>query len=65
MTQQFINEEFFRPLRTTKHGGFGVGGYQIRELMRDLGGDVMIESVVGQGTRVILSLPRERVSVVS
>jgi putative PEP-CTERM system histidine kinase len=61
MTQQFINEELFRPLRSTKRGGFGVGGYQIRELMRDIGGDVNVESVVGRGTRVILSLPRSPV----
>ena len=58
MTQQFIDRELFRPLRSTKSGGFGVGGYQIRELIRDVGGDVHVESVVGTGTRVILSLPK-------
>jgi signal transduction histidine kinase len=57
MTQQFVNEELFRPLKTTKRGGFGIGGYQVRELMRDLGGDVTVESMVGQGTSVMLSLP--------
>ncbi len=57
MTQQFINEELFRPLKTTKRGGFGIGGYQVRELMRDLGGDVTVDSVVGQGTCVTLCLP--------
>jgi putative PEP-CTERM system histidine kinase len=57
MTQQFVNEELFRPLKTTKRGGFGIGGYQVRELMRDLGGDVTVESTVGQGTCVTLSLP--------
>jgi len=57
MTQQFINEELFRPLKTTKRGGFGIGGYQVRELMRDLGGDVTVESIVGEGTRVTLVLP--------
>ncbi len=57
MTQQFINEELFRSLKTTKRGGFGIGGYQVRELMRDLGGDVTVESVVGEGTRVTLVLP--------
>ncbi len=57
MTQQFINEELFRPLKTTKRGGFGIGGYQVRELMRDLGGDVTVESTVGQGTCVTLLLP--------
>jgi len=57
MTQQFVNEELFRPLKSTKRGGFGIGGYQVRELMRDLGGDVTVESVVGRGTCVTLSLP--------
>lgn len=57
MTQQFVNEELFRPLKSTKRGGFGIGAYQIRELMRDLGGDVTVESAVGQGTCVRLSLP--------
>jgi putative PEP-CTERM system histidine kinase len=57
MTQQFVNEELFRPLKTTKRGGFGIGGYQVRELMRDLGGDVTVDSAVGQGTCVTLSLP--------
>jgi putative PEP-CTERM system histidine kinase len=57
MTQQFVNEELFRPLKSTKRGGFGIGGYQVRELMRDLGGDVTVVSVVGQGTCVTLSLP--------
>jgi putative PEP-CTERM system histidine kinase len=57
MTQQFINEELFRPLKTTKLGGFGIGSYQVRELMRDLGGDVTVESAVGQGTSVTLSMP--------
>ncbi|HET7085355.1 MAG TPA: XrtA/PEP-CTERM system histidine kinase PrsK [Rhizomicrobium sp.] len=57
MTQQFINEELFRPLKTTKRGGFGIGGYQVRELMRDLGGDVTVDSTLGQGTCVTLILP--------
>ncbi len=57
MTQQFVNEELFRPLKSTKRGGFGIGGYQVRELMRDLGGDVTVESTVGRGTCVTLSLP--------
>jgi len=59
MTQQFINEELFRPLKTTKRGGSGLGAFQIRELMRGLGGDVSIESQINQGTEVTLSLPRQ------
>jgi putative PEP-CTERM system histidine kinase len=58
MTQQFINEELFRPLKTTKRGGSGLGAFQIRELMRELGGDVTVASRIGEGTEVTLSLPR-------
>jgi signal transduction histidine kinase len=54
----FINEELFRPMRTTKTGGFGIGAYQARELMRDLGGDILVTSKIGEGTIVTLSLPR-------
>jgi signal transduction histidine kinase len=57
MTERFINEELFRPMRTTKDGGFGIGAYQARQLMRDLGGDIVIASKVGAGTSVLLSLP--------
>lgn len=58
MTEQFIRDELFRMMRTTKGGGFGIGGYQIRQLMRDLGGEVTVDSVVGQGTCVTLSIPQ-------
>jgi len=56
MSEKFINEELFRPMRTTKDGGFGIGAYQARELMRDLGGDIRVVSKLGEGTTVILSL---------
>ena len=57
MSQQFITEELFRPLRSTKGSGFGIGAYQAREIMRDLGGDIDVRSKVGEGTTVALSLP--------
>jgi len=57
MTQEFIAHELFRPLRTTKCSGFGIGAFQVREIMRSLGGDILVESAVGRGTTVTLSLP--------
>jgi putative PEP-CTERM system histidine kinase len=57
MTDAFVAEELFRPLRSTKDGGFGIGAYQARELMRDLGGDILVKSKIGEGTRVTLTLP--------
>jgi len=59
MTEKFINEELFRPMHSTKSGGYGIGAYQARELMRDLGGDITVASKIGNGTSVTLTLPRQ------
>jgi putative PEP-CTERM system histidine kinase len=57
MTPEFIAGQLFRPLRTTKGGGFGIGAYQAREVMRDIGGTIDVRSKVGEGTIVSLYLP--------
>jgi len=57
MSEQFIANELFRPLKSTKKTGFGIGAYQAREIMRDLGGDIDVFSKVGEGTTVVLMLP--------
>jgi putative PEP-CTERM system histidine kinase len=57
MTPEFIAHELFRPLRTTKRKGLGIGAYQARTMMRDLGGDIEVESKPGEGTTVTLLLP--------
>lgn len=57
MSADFIARELFRPLHTTKNKGLGIGAYQARALMRDLGGDIEVESEPGHGTTVTLVLP--------
>jgi putative PEP-CTERM system histidine kinase len=57
MSQEFINESLFRPFKTTKQMGFGMGAYQARETVRKLGGDFEVLSKVGRGTNVVISLP--------
>jgi putative PEP-CTERM system histidine kinase len=57
MTQEFIADQLFRPLRTTKGQGFGIGAYQAREVMHDLGGNIDVRSKIGEGTSVALLLP--------
>jgi putative PEP-CTERM system histidine kinase len=57
MTPQFIAGELFRPLRSTKGKGMGIGAYQAKETMRDLGGDIEVSSKVGEGTTITLLLP--------
>lgn len=46
----------FTPHATTKPNGMGLGLSLVRHIVRRLGGDVRIESVPQQGTRVILDL---------
>ena len=57
MDEAFIEKELFRPFRSTKTGGFGLGAYQCREYVRELGGDLEIISSPGSGTTVRVILP--------
>jgi signal transduction histidine kinase len=62
MGADFIRNELFLPFRSTKSGGYGIGAFQTRELIRTAGGDLEVISEPGAGTtmRVILPLLFER-----
>jgi signal transduction histidine kinase len=49
----------FEPLYTTKPGGTGLGLYIVQEIIAAHGGQVTMESVVGQGTTFTVTLPLE------
>ena len=48
----------FEPYRTTKSSGSGLGLLIVRRIVREHGGEIAIESREGQGTRVVIHLPR-------
>lgn len=56
MDANFVRDELFRPFRSTKDGGFGIGAFQTRELVRAGGGNLEVSSRPGAGTtmRVVL-----------
>jgi signal transduction histidine kinase len=47
----------FEPLYTTKPGGTGLGLYIVQEIMAAHHGQVAVQSMVGQGTTLTITLP--------
>lgn len=55
MDARFVRERLFRPFDTTKGArGMGIGAFQIREYLRQLGGEVQVESEPDKGTRLTM-----------
>lgn len=57
MEEAFIRDELFKPFRSTKSAGYGIGAYQARELVREMGGALNVASQPGKGTVVTILLP--------
>jgi putative PEP-CTERM system histidine kinase len=57
MSPSFIRDELFKPFRSTKDGGFGIGAFEAREIVRAHGGRLEVESRPGEGTRFTIHLP--------
>lgn len=57
MDDNFIRERLFRPFASTKGTGMGIGAYESRAYVQELGGDIQVVSQPGQGTRFTIRLP--------
>jgi len=57
MSEEFIRESLFVPFRTTKRGGWGIGLYQVKEIVERHGGTLAVTSREGQGTTFEIALP--------
>jgi len=57
MDDNFIRDRLFRPFASTKGTGMGIGAYESRAYVQELGGDIQVVSQPGQGTRFTIRLP--------
>lgn len=60
MEPEFVDNVFFLPFGTTKEGGYGIGGFQIRSQIRDLGAKLDVISTPGHGTTLRVTFPLEK-----
>lgn len=59
MDAEFINNRLFKPFDTTKgKAGMGIGAYESRELIIEMGGRLTVESQIGVGSTFSILLPR-------
>lgn len=58
MNPDFVRERLFHPFDSTKGlTGMGIGAFESREYVRQLGGDIQVESRVGAGSAFTVTLP--------
>ena len=57
MSAEFVRNRLFKPFVSTKSGGFGIGAFEARELVRAMRGRLEVESREGLGSRFIVRVP--------
>ncbi|UCV24711.1 XrtA/PEP-CTERM system histidine kinase PrsK [Ferribacterium limneticum] len=57
MTQEFIRDRLFKPFQSTKEAGMGIGAYESAQYIRELGGEMLVDSEPGKGTCITVTLP--------
>ncbi len=57
MTEEFVKDQLFKPFRTTKEKGLGIGLYQCRQIVEAHGGKIEVKSEPGIGTEFAVFLP--------
>lgn len=57
MDEAFIRERLFRPFDSTKTAGMGIGVFESRAYIRELGGRLEVSSAPGQGTTFRIRIP--------
>jgi signal transduction histidine kinase len=57
MTPAFVRDSLFRPFKTTKKKGLGIGMFQAKMIVQAHGGRIRVQSDAGKGTTFHILLP--------
>jgi putative PEP-CTERM system histidine kinase len=57
MSRAFIETRLFRPFTSTKDHGMGIGAFESREYLREIGASLAVESAEGQGSSFTIRMP--------
>lgn len=57
MSQEFIHTALFRPFKTTKKSGLGIGMFQSKMIVEAHGGSISVESEEGKGSVFTVRIP--------
>jgi signal transduction histidine kinase len=60
MSREFVDSQLFRPFTSTKSHGMGIGAFESREYLREIGGALTVVSAEGVGTTFTVRLPLQR-----
>jgi putative PEP-CTERM system histidine kinase len=65
MSPEFIRDRLFKPFQSTKDAGMGIGAYESAQYIRELGGELLVDSAPDKGTRITVTLPLFSIRTVS
>jgi putative PEP-CTERM system histidine kinase len=57
MSPEFVRDELFKPFKSNKTSGMGIGAYESQQYVMSLGGRIDVQSELGVGTRIRVILP--------
>jgi putative PEP-CTERM system histidine kinase len=57
MSSEYLLSSLFKPFKTTKKSGFGIGLFQCKAIIDAHGGKIEVQSTEGEGTTFKLTLP--------
>jgi putative PEP-CTERM system histidine kinase len=57
MAPEFVRSGLFQPFNSTKPSGMGIGAYESRQYIQEIGGSLAVDSEPGRGTVITVRLP--------